>query len=453
LFGNYSSLFSGSLTPSPLGALAPAAIIVSPPTALKKPDSSIKTAAVLVIGAKSTLPNTRTTTKRIATIPPFSGNRHTDKITPANWIKDCRIYFREREIDDDNKKLEEVGDRFRIGSPADAWFKDAGVQRKVTGDWKVFETTFLARFEGVRAMSKPVVQLIAELGGMRIDMDALSKEYVLVGDEHVTPMVDFTARVKDAVSAAGAGKDRDGVYAFHHALPSALRIAAGDVPNDWEGMLKALNNIPQIAIETAVEDYKKLRTMEMNMDQLAKRLNSVRVTPLAPVGPPVGNAPVAPVAGGVPPAQGTLRGPRRAIKAGTEAEKAALRTIMERTVARRAPNTAEGRTTYAAQVAEWTARNGHIPSERIAVETTGYPLSPGTAPPCSGECWKCGICTTPLHRDVCPTPQLPDLGKRFRAVCRTWFGRMNAPIQMNLVEEMGVPWYGDEGGVQDEEGF
>jgi hypothetical protein len=296
-------------------------------------------------------------------------------------------------------------------------------------------------------MSKPAFQLIAELGGMRIDMDALAKEYVLVGDERVAPMVDFTVRVKDAVSAAGAGKDRDGVYAFHCALPSVLRVAAGDVPSDWEGMVKALNNIPQIAIETAVEDYKKQRAMEMNVEQLAKRLNSVRVAPGAATVTVTENPPVAPVGGGAPPAQGASRGARCAIKAGTDAEKAALRTILDRTVARRASNTAEGRATYATQITEWTARNGHIPVERLAVETTG------TAPPCSGECWKCGICTIPLHRDVCPAPQLPDLEKRFRAVCGTWLGRMNAaPVQVNFVEEAGVPWYGDERGVQNAEG-
>jgi hypothetical protein len=61
---------------------------------------------------------------------------------------------------------------------------------------------------------------------------------------------------------------------------------------------------------------------------------------------------------------------------------------------------------------------------------------------------------TPLHHDVCPALQLPDLEKRFRAVCRTWLGRVNAPpVQVNFVEEVGVPWYEDEGGVQTAEGF
>ncbi|KAJ7906618.1 hypothetical protein B0H13DRAFT_2505539 [Mycena leptocephala] len=118
LFSNYSPLFSGSLIPSPLGALAPAAIIFFPPKALKNPDSSTKAAAAV------------------------------GTATLANWIKDCRIYFREREIDDDDRKLEEVGDRFQDSSPADMWFKDARVQTKVSGAWKVFETAFLARFEG-----------------------------------------------------------------------------------------------------------------------------------------------------------------------------------------------------------------------------------------------------------------------------------------------------------------
>jgi hypothetical protein len=52
LFSNYSPQFFGALpelTPSPLGALVPTAIIFSPLRALKKPDSSTKTAAALIV--------------------------------------------------------------------------------------------------------------------------------------------------------------------------------------------------------------------------------------------------------------------------------------------------------------------------------------------------------------------------------------------------------------------
>ncbi|KAJ7610646.1 hypothetical protein DFH06DRAFT_940105, partial [Mycena polygramma] len=53
------------------------------------------------------------------------------------------------------------------------------------------------------------------------------------------------------------------------------------------------------------------------------------------------------------------------------------------------PNTPEGQIRYQAQLAAWRTRN---PGEEqlIAIETSGYPLQPGTADPCSVECWHCG---------------------------------------------------------------
>ena len=105
-------------------------------------------------------------------------------------------------------------------------------------------------------------------------------------------------------------------------------------------------------------------------------------------------------------------------------------------------NMAEGRTRYAKQIVTWNQRNGHIPQDTLAIWTTGYPLSPGTALPCSGECWKCGMVTTPLHR-ACTAPLVPVLERRYRATCGQWFGRIhNVAVNRVEVEEMeGVPWY------------
>jgi hypothetical protein len=51
------------------------------------------------------------------------------------------------------------------------------------------------------------------------------------------------------------------------------------------------------------------------------------------------------------------------------------------------PNTPAGQALYNAQIVQWNTKYaGHQVSE-----IQPYPLSPGTAPVASGECWKCGI--------------------------------------------------------------
>ena len=58
-----------------------------------------------------------------------------------------------------------------------------------------------------------------------------------------------------------------------------------------------------------------------------------------------------------------------------------------------------GRVAYQAQVAKWSTQNGDDPVN----EMWPYPLSPGTSPVASSECWKCRLLG---HLGtVCPSPE------------------------------------------------
>ncbi|KAJ7655664.1 hypothetical protein DFH06DRAFT_992350, partial [Mycena polygramma] len=389
----------------------------------------------------------------------YTGDRNTDTIDAVDFVKECNIYFRKNKVTDEAIMLKEAGDHFRNRSNADRWFKTKEVKDGINGSWDAFVIAFQERFEGIYPKEKPTVQLIAELSGMRISLGDLAQEYVMVGGEKYAPMEDFLARLKDAVSAANANKARDGVFQFHADLPAQLRAAVGDSPADWGTMIAALQAIPQTTIKTAVEEYKMRTAMERNIADIQRRLAATQlgvhvapvvVAPRAPVVAPA-VAPVvtprtpvvAPVHAPVGPAvQEAARGPRRggAGREGTEAEKAALRAVLAECVRQRAPNTPEGMVRYQAQLAAWRAVN---PGEErlIAIETSGYPLQPGTADPCSAECWRCGFVVRPVHGQACPGPFVPDLERRFRMVCGQWLGRTQTPAAANYVEEIvaGVP--------------
>ncbi|KAG2754981.1 hypothetical protein P692DRAFT_201667896, partial [Suillus brevipes Sb2] len=51
------------------------------------------------------------------------------------------------------------------------------------------------------------------------------------------------------------------------------------------------------------------------------------------------------------------------------------------------PDTVEGHTAYEEQVRQWEARWGR---GARCTEQSPYPLMPGTALICSGECFRCG---------------------------------------------------------------
>lgn len=132
------------------------------------------------------------------------------------------------------------------------------------------------------------------------------------------------------------------------------------------------------------------------MEQLTRRLNSVLVAPVAPAAPAAVNPPNTAAVGRAPPAPGVARGGCGAIKQGMEAERP-----------RPAPSSSGRSRVWRAThpMAVWHTQRRWRSGMRAtgtyrsneAVETTGYPLTPGTAPPCSRECWKCGVRTTPLH--------------------------------------------------------
>ena len=99
------------------------------------------------------------------------------------------------------------------------------------------------------------------------------------------------------------------------------------------------------------------------------------------------------------------------------------------------PKNAEGIAQYNAQVLLWQStfgQNGKGPNE-----TRPYPLTPGTVPVASGECWKCGHRTH--HPGPCSAPPVPALETKWRSIAQTIRKRAEAAAppttNVNLVAE------------------
>ncbi|KAJ7699656.1 hypothetical protein B0H17DRAFT_297686 [Mycena rosella] len=125
--------------------------------------------------------------------PTFTGSG-TSAAAAIDFLKDVRLGFSARGPMTDLEKLEEVGDRFRHGTPADVWFKATQYKK-----WADFQNGFEQRFAGLKPIVKPRAQLLAELSSMRITVGQLAAGHVLVGGEKVAPLVEFHAQSSTSI--------------------------------------------------------------------------------------------------------------------------------------------------------------------------------------------------------------------------------------------------------------
>jgi hypothetical protein len=96
---------------------------------------------------------------------------------------------------------------------------------------------------------------------------------------------------------------------------------------------------------------------------------------------------------------------------------------------------AEGIAKYNEQIVLWQATHGQ--NGRGPNETRPYPLSPGTVPVASGECWRCGHRSH--HPGPCPAPAVPTFETKWRSIAQTIRKRAEAAaattVNVNLVTD------------------
>jgi hypothetical protein len=97
------------------------------------------------------------------------------------------------------------------------------------------------------------------------------------------------------------------------------------------------------------------------------------------------------------------------------------------------PNNPEGLANYNNQLVMWQATHGQ--SGKGPTETRPYPLTPGSVPVASGECWKCG--NKAHHPAACISPPVPALETKWRSIAQTIRKKAEiaatAAVNINLV--------------------
>jgi hypothetical protein len=189
------------------------------------------------------------------------------------------------------------------------------------------------------------------------------------------------------------------VDSIREKLPKAIRKLVGTKHTTWADFCKAVRELRPSEILEKVEEEREAAKIQQQL----KTLMNPPPTPSKALSTALRNITLTPNA--IPRPQFMLR---PVAKTTTQQTTYTPRSDQERMADIRAnalpihPDTPAGRAMYDVQVVAWA--QAHSP--RKPNEFRPYPLTPGSSPVASGECWTCG---QPNHRPVdCQKPPVPE---------------------------------------------
>ena len=390
----------------------------------------------------------------LTTLEEFDGEPD-GKIQGPTFIMRFLRIMHETQVTADRDKIERFGLYITPDSPAEDWYANTG---SIIKTWATFETEFRSRFPGIQKVKKTAAELEREMLELVLKADDLDKTESYSGVEveaykvHVKKLLELAKRAKIDSGTANVVHVRD-------KLPEILKDKVGESHTDWKAFCAAIEDVDRTYIRDGV---RKHREQEVKISSLTNQLNQVERTLARNTNTvpdlttqfsctTISNAQTAPP--NLPQRQfpqqqnhNRQAGPRLTT-ATTEDEKAIVQANMAKYPQH--PSTAEGRTSYFEQLRTWKAT--HSENTPITIHTP-FPLRPGTAPVCSGECYTCGM---QGHRGVdCAvegTMKIPPQESRWRALCGRCLGRSrrDQAAAVNHVANVGeFAWagYGEEQG-------
>ncbi|KAJ6450947.1 hypothetical protein C8R47DRAFT_1230022 [Mycena vitilis] len=375
-------------------------------------------------------------------VPMFSGDlasQGSAKVSTNTFLKKFRAHMMDlignatmSAQQQDTMKIKAFENYLEDDSPAEKWFTalqtpDANT---VVTTWDALEAAFKARFPAAEKAERTEQEWERELSKMRITLAELDTT-VSEGGREVYAHVQHATRMLEIAQLAGIADTSSGIWQSRDALPDPLREKVPATHANWKSYTTAIKSVDRVGLRESVAKARKTQDLERTVADLKRGTPSAPLTPVskmagqlartALVTPRPATAPAAARGGaGANPfggagGQGNLFAAPVAAPEMTDASKAHLRDIVMKLTGSMLQDDAVGRNEYARRITTFNAVHG---TNKIWLERTGYPLSPGTSPPCTKECYLCGKVTIPWHRRAdCPGPPIPRREATFRSLC------------------------------------
>ncbi|KAF5386720.1 hypothetical protein D9615_002120 [Tricholomella constricta] len=319
----------------------------------------------------------------------------------------------------------------KTGSDAHAWLKSLSALEKST--WTLLQRAFNAKWPERVVAAKTKDEKTALLAAAILKPGDVGKRITTNGVDELS----HVAWADKVEKLANAIPDRDGllINTTRQALPSAVRSMLGSY-DTWELFCGAVRALPLERIKERQEEEDEKARVKEELEALRRSspkglgaafrnltLGTTNTAP-RPFQPPT-----APAAGAAPPNTAPTANP-----CSPQTPQFPTRNYADRwaDVTRLAlpihPNNPAGIALYEAQINKWHADNG----TRGPNETRPYPLSPGSSPVASNECWKCG--RVGHVGPSCTQNNAPNLEIRWRMIAASIKrGALAASAQVNLV--------------------
>ncbi|KIK04872.1 hypothetical protein K443DRAFT_4233 [Laccaria amethystina LaAM-08-1] len=304
-----------------------------------------------------------------------------DEIDPRDFLKRVQRHLMTTTWDDEEKVLY-FETWLKSGSMAEQWFRSLDAAKK--GTWKELCVAFKERWPERPIVQKSTAEKQAELEGEKITEAELGTKVKVNGVE-VYAHVAWANKVEKLAKAIPDNNNLL-VVGCRRQLPPTLKALVSSSHDTWAAFCGAVRTIRPLDIEEEKEKQDKQARIEGELQRV--RQQQQRQPPQSPssaLGQAFRNFSVGPMpqprfqpsTASTQTSPQQYRGPQR-----TDAEKL---SIIGR-IPPPHPDTAAGWAAYEADIANWN-RNNH---GRPAHEMRPYPLTPGTSPVASGECFSCG---------------------------------------------------------------
>jgi len=351
----------------------------------------------------------------------------------------------------DVQKIESLSNFLGTNSPAEQWYNDLVANN--IASWRDLVIAFNARWPAGRSAKQTSGEYQTELLRHKITDEDVGVIRT-VGRQQKWSHVKWAEDALELATLAGIRAGPTLIYQVRKNLPKTIRKQLDNEYPDWVAFTTAVMDVGTVKLTEDREDREDRKRKEEEKErkmllkvEAANRANTDLTAQLQclTIGQvAVSRAVTSPVA-----RTGNPTTMRFALQQGsrctniytppTEEQKETVRRALGAYPQQRPDD--EGHKAYLAQLSAWATKYGTV--TRIS-DQTPYPLKPGTAMICSGECFRCG---THRHESRnCPAPEgdaarLSRNETAWQALCNRTLGPFNKDNALSIrlvnLEEQG----------------